>query len=458
MQIARTFILTFLPLLLMACQRYSKAPLDLPGYAASLEARDPSSADVVAYVKRLATSSQSAPAYDPSDGLSLREAELVALFFNPRLRLARLRADVPRMGANEAGRWQDPELSVDVERIIESVEHPLVLAGMLNLTLPLSGRLGLERLKARDETTTEVLRVLAEERKVIAELRLEWLEWSAAAEKAVLTRRIIEELDVLVARADKLRDAGELDPTDARLLRLERARQGGRMRSHESEKRIAESRIKTRLGLVAAAPVKLVPSIASESVQLPAAEDEVRAAIVHSPRVRVLRAEYEVAERTLELAIQKQYPDLKIGGGLGTDRGDNDVLLGLGIPLPLFNVNRREIAEARAQREVARAAAEGEYERVLGELATARVRLEGARARVEQVERELAPLADQQVEDARRLGRAGVFNSLLLLEAIKTAHEARLEAVEAKLELSRAQRETQALLEPAIAPAEKENK
>src|SRR5687768_8090871 len=119
----RSTCLILLPFTLSACQRYAAAPLDLRAYHAAFAGRDPAAAEVVAYAKQLAARGYTPVSYDPADGLNLAEAEVVALFFNPELRLVRLKADVPRVGAAEAGRWEDPELEVDAERIIESVEH-----------------------------------------------------------------------------------------------------------------------------------------------------------------------------------------------------------------------------------------------------------------------------------------------------------------------------------------------
>ena len=78
--------------------------------------------------------------------------------------------------------------------------------------------------------------------------------------------------------------------------------------------------------------------------------------------------------------------------------------------------------------------------------ATKRV-LDAARERLAYVEKELAPLADQQVADARRLGQLGDFNTLVLLEALKTAHEAKLEVLDARLKLTLGSRRLEALLE-----------
>jgi hypothetical protein len=116
----------------------------------------------------------------------------------------------------------------------------------------------------------------------------------------------------------------------------------------------------------------------------------------------------------------------------------------------LFNANRRAIAEARANREAARAAAEGEYERLLAEAWVAQTQVDAARRRLAYVEKELAPLADQQVTDAQRLGQLGDFNTLVLLESLKTAHEAKLEVLEARLDLALSSRRLEAVVESEL--------
>ena len=457
MNLARYTILSLCPFVLTACQRYAPSRLDLNAYHASLTDRDAFSGEVAKYAGRLATPTAQPTSFDAKDGLTLAEAEVVALFFNPDLRLARLRADVPRVGAAEAGRWEDPELGIDGERIIDGVDDPWVLGGMLHLTVPISGRLGIERDQAMSEASAGELRALAEERRVVAELRAAWAEWSGARERAALTLQLVAELDPVVERAERLRAAGELDPVDARLLRIERVSQAGKLQGYEADARAAELELKARLGLLPTADVKLVPAIPAFSVSVSA--DDIPSVIAEHPHVRLARAEYEVAERTLKLEVRKQYPDITLGGGFGTDQGDDRVLFGAALPLPLFNANRRAIAEARASREVARAAAEAEYERLLAEATVAQARLDAARERLAYVEKELAPLADQQVADARRLGQLGDFNTLVLLEALTTAHEAKLEVLDARLTLTLGSRRLESLLEGgSLAAAQKETK
>src|SRR5687767_12097106 len=88
--------------LLAGCQRYEKRPLDLGGHAGRVEARSPAGREVADFAASLSSRRPRVEAYDPADGLTLAEAEAVCLFFNPQLRAARLKAEVPLAGAKEA--------------------------------------------------------------------------------------------------------------------------------------------------------------------------------------------------------------------------------------------------------------------------------------------------------------------------------------------------------------------
>ena len=434
---------------LAGCQRYRAEPLDYAAAARAWSARSPAADELTAYARRHAGSGGAEGAlYDPADGLSLAEAEVVALFFNPQLRLARLRADVTRVGAAEAGRWEDPALGVDAERILASVAKPWVIAGSLSLTLPVSGRLTLEKDRAAADAAVEKLRVLVEERSALADLRDEWLQWSAARERVELTNSLLRELQQLAAAADTLRRAGELASTDARLFQIEHAANQSRLQSLEADIRDRELGLRARLGLTPDAPVMLVPDLRVTPAPSDGEADRVASSETNA-RLRLAAAEYEAAERALRLEVRKQYPDLGVRGGYGTDEGDERALLGGSLPLPLLNGNRRAIAEARARRDAARAAAEAEYQGVVSALARARERHAAAERRLAFVRDVLAPLGEQQLVDLRRLGQLGDFNSLLLLEASKAAHGVRLEVLAARLDASQAINRLNALLDGA---------
>jgi cobalt-zinc-cadmium efflux system outer membrane protein len=420
---------------LAGCQSYRPSPLDLAGHDARWASREPGSGDVAAFAAGLSALGVAASAepFDVADGLSLAEAEAVALFFNPRLRVARLKARVPLLGAREAGRWADPELAVDGERVVESVDDPWVLGGLISFTIPLSGRLGVERAGAFAEADAERLRAYAEEAAVLAELRLAWAGLSVTARRRELAAWYLDELAEVLRRAEGLLNAGELDPADVRAFRVERATRRAELQSLAWDLRLREAAVKGLLGLVPEADVALVPSLPTTTPgSMTPAERRARVRERH-PRMLLARAEYEVAERALELEVRKQYPDLTLGGGFGTDEGQSRVLFGGGLPLPLLNRNRRAIAEARAARDAARAAAEGGYEELVAQLSRAGLAVEAARERRQFVETEVIPLVDEQVAELRKLGRLGDFNTLVLLEAMRAAYEAKVQLLDAAL-------------------------
>jgi CRISPR system Cascade subunit CasA len=151
-----------------------------------------------------------------------------------------------------------------------------------------------------------------------------------------------------------------------------------------------------------------------------------------SPSMLVAAAEYEAAEKSLELEVRKQYPDLHIGPGYGREDGQDQVLLGLSVPIPILNANRQGIAQARARREVAQAGAETILEQILAGVRAAEVRLQSATQRRQTLETEIVPLVDAQYTDARQVAELGEVNTLVLLESLTRQQEAKISLVEAR--------------------------
>lgn len=153
------------------CQRYQPQPLQLEAHRAAWQGRSPDDITVHAFATELAETGRLEIPFDLTDGLSLEEAEVVALVFNPRLRESRARAGVAAATAEHAGLWEDPVLEVDALRILESVPDPWITGIGLGFTIPVSGRLGVERSLADAERSAEATRAAVDEWLVLGELR-----------------------------------------------------------------------------------------------------------------------------------------------------------------------------------------------------------------------------------------------------------------------------------------------
>lgn len=361
-----------------------------------------------------------------ADGIGPEEAEAIALVYNVDLRAARLKLGVTRAGAEYAGLWDDPALGVDLTRIIESSANPWKTGIGLSLTVPISGRLEIEKARAGAEHAVGLAEAAAAEWRVRHDVRRAWTEWSVLAHEIVVAQEFLGRIEQVLKIVDAMEQVGEIARTEARLFRVELASTQAEVASIESRERAADLAVRRLMGIPPDAPIKLTPgtlgAMGPHSGE-PAAESH--------PVVQVALAAYEVAERRLQLEVRKQVPDLEIGPGVGREDGDNQISLGVSLPLPLWNANKRAIAEATAEREVARAEVEAAAESLIAEQARAMTGSLAATARRRSLETGLIPLVDAQYADVREVARLGEVNTLLILESLTRQYEAKSKLIAA---------------------------
>jgi outer membrane protein, heavy metal efflux system len=301
----------------------------------------------------------------------------------------------------------------------------------VGITIPISGRLEIEKQRAGIEHAAELARVAQREWSVRMSVRRAWSEWSALDAQLAVTRDFLSHVEQILSVVDKIEQAGEIARTEARLFRIERATKAADLALLESRTREAELRLRQLMGISPDAALQLRATGIGIVRSASASASDVSLLERQSPAMLVAVAEYETAEKTLELEVRKQHPDLHIGPGFGHEDGQNQVLLGLSVPVPILNANKRGIAEARAQREVARAAAGAMLEQTVAAVRAAEVRLAAAAKRRLTLESEIVPLVDAQYADAREVARLGEVNTLVLLESLTRQQEAKVGLVEA---------------------------
>lgn len=412
------------------CQSYSPLPLDLDEHQRQWDARNVNGAEILAYSEDLdrRDGGRRGP-YNPSDGLNLREAEAVALFFNASLRTLRLESSVALAGALEAALWQDPEMEVSGGVILASISQPWYAAAALQFTIPLSGRPGVEQDKAYAVHRQQWATVISAEWELLGQLRREWVELAGLRLKLELAEEQKLEVEKVRDSARALMDAGRVSATELRAFELEVVQQGLSIKRLRYDEEIQATRVLGLLGLVPGAPVKLAAALEVDA-QAPSNVNQTMRK--RSPSLGVKRAAYDVAEQQLRLEIRKQFPDLSIGPGYEIEDGQSRIGIGFGLPIPIINQNRRGIAEAKASRLAAKSAYEGEYERLVGEIAVAEKELRLATEIRQSIEDELLPLAEAQVKDVAELGELRRLDVILVLEALRSRYEARLELLDAR--------------------------
>ncbi|MHC4990561.1 MAG: TolC family protein [Planctomycetota bacterium] len=429
----RVAALTAPMLVLVGCQSYEPNPIDLETHRENLLARSASDDTVRAFAERLRAAGNGTPdRFAFGDGLTVEEGEVVALFYNPQLRLARMQAGVALATFETAGLWEDPEFGFDGAEILSPSDAPFEFGLTVSLTIPISGRLEVEKDKAGAAYEAELRHVVEQEWATRMEVRAAWRRWSSLRLEMDLSSRLLEQLDRVDTIARELESVGELGRTESRLFEVERLTRIVGLEQLEADLRFAELELLGLMGLAPDAVLELIPLESMTAAHPDALPDQ---AIDGNPTLAWKLAEYRVAEESLRLEVRKQYPDLEIGGGYG-EEDDERLLLGFSIPIPILNANRAGIENARARRELARAEVETTYERLAREAAQARVAIESTRRQRESVEDALVPLVDAQADDVDRLAELGEVDTLLLLETIRRQHEAKLRLIELQLDES----------------------
>lgn len=427
-----------------ACRSYQPSPLRLDVHAAALAVREADAPEVREFAQGLAPAAQLQP-FDPSNGLSPREAELVALVFNAGLREARLEAGVLAAGLPHAAKWEDPSLELELSKILDA--SPWEAMGGFALTLPVSGRLGFERERLGAEHAAALERLAGGEWRVRCEVRRAFAEVAAADARVLASQALVSRVEEVARIVGIMEEKGEMARAEARLFAIERAMALAERAELEAEAEHARMDLGRLLGLVR------VPALEPAGIGDSAAAVELRPEQASaSPEVRVAVAEYEVAERALALEMQRQYPDVELGPSYGEEDGDRQFRLGVSLPIPVLNGNARAIAEAEAARELARARAEAAVERFLHDAVEREAHVHHAAERRERYEREIVPLVDAQDADVRRVvALGGEIPALLVLESIKRQHDAKATLIDARLEEARARIALDELAGPAPA-------
>lgn len=416
----------------IGCASYEARPVDVGAAREAWLSRLPSDDSARAFAKELAQrEGTGAGVFNPDDGLTLAEAEPVALVFNAELRLARLRAGVARATAETAGLWDDPTLGVGLERILKSVDNPWIVGASIDITIPISGRLDVEKAKANKELVAALVRVAAQEWATRAAVREQWVAWSAQKERAVLLAGLAARLEDVAALAKRQEEAGSMARIETRLFFVELESTKAQLITQEAKVREMEVGLKQLMGLAPEAPVKLVPTVVFDVAQ--ESGPGMRGAMeLQNPELAAVKAEYDVAEKAFRLEVRKQYPDLTIGPGYKNEDGASRLLLSAALPLPLWNQNKQGVAQAFAKREVAKGEFTATYEKLGARMAMAQTRYEAGRAMRRSVEEKVVPLADEQEAQVREVAGLGRVDPLLILEAIKTQHEAKVRLVDAR--------------------------
>ena len=249
-------------------------------------------------------------------------------------------------------------MSGDLLRIVNPAENPHLGGVALSLTIPLSGVTGLERRAAEAYAAADAADILAAEWDLRASARQAALRLLFARETVQALRTF--EADARVASAlesaARLAEAGELSKIELASARLRRHQRVHRLREAEASEAEAEQALRQLLGVAPAVDLAFRGNVLQEDGEKALSLRDPLALVRH-PRVQAAVSRLAGGEAALETEIRRQYPDLKVGPAYSREEGMDRLGFAAGLTIPLWNRNRKGIAEAEGVRDEARFAA-----------------------------------------------------------------------------------------------------
>ncbi|WP_265532268.1 TolC family protein [Pseudomonas saponiphila] len=354
--------------------------------------------------------------------LSLDSALAKAMANNPELAAARWEIDIAQGARQQAGLLPNPVLSVDAE---DTRRDSRTTSVKLSQALELGGKRG-----ARVEVASrgQELAALELERRG-NQLRADVLQAYYAAlqaqERTQLAGRSLALAERGVNVAQGRVNAGKASPVEATRAQVQLAEVRLELSRGQMEQDIAYQQL-ARITGSAATDFSAVQQPSRALTTLPASAQ----LLSRLPETAELRlAEQEIVQREASLGLEKaqRIPDLDVSIGSQYDASARERvnLLGLSMPLPLFNRNQGNLLSAARRADQARDLRNATELRLRSETRQALEQWSTARGEVQAFNQTILPAAQRAVDSATRGFEMGKFSFLEVLDAQRTLIGAR---------------------------------
>lgn len=375
----------------------------------------------------------SCPAF--AEPVSLSDALARGQHVSPRIAKAKAELKAAEGRAIQAGVRPNPTLSAEVENF--SGTGPYRTFGQTETTVAVSQpfEFGGKRRARKEVASAERAFAQIALRKAEADLAYDIIvshaELRAAEDRAMLARQVLARAVELVRIAETLVDVGRDPP-------LTKLRADALLAEARAEKLRAEADLLS-------ARQRLALLIGSEDPELSAAAQDMApppalAVDAQSLDERLAAAERNAAAARVMLAQAESIPDITASGGVRNFRESRDTafIVGVSMPLPVFNRNRGNIAAARADGDAA------EADLAQARLDTRFLRRDAERMLAAANER-VAALSGAslfQANEAARIAEIGYqqgkFTLIELIDAQEAQASANLKLIEAERDRARA--------------------
>lgn len=392
-----------------------------PAYSQSLAQADvnPDQARVAAVA---AAASETLP-------LTLQQALAAAYAQNPELRAVGRAIGIADGLRTQAGVLPNPELGLSTEGTdrrsrVETVE--------ISQTIELGGKRSARVAAAEQEHALAQAAVRGRRAELRADVMAAYLEALTVQERVALARSAIEVASRATNAAARRVAAGKISPVEQTRSNVAEAAVRLELTQATVELSQARRKLATLMGNTGTVQQPLVtPELEFAAIPTVA---ELEQRLESAPRLRQARAQVGREDAQVRIERSLRVPDLRVTVGSQRDRernGATQAVLGVSIPLPLFNRNHGNLAASLQRADQARDELDAERLRLHQALLDARERAEVAQLQLDSLRRDMVPAAQQAYDAAVTGFELGKFGFLDVLDTQRALILARTEYLRA---------------------------
>lgn len=405
---------------------------------------------VFSFILFLVETSAATELREPAGVLTLEDALAVVLLRNPELEEFSWQVRAAEARVLQAGLRPNPDASVRVEDVLgtggfrggRQAQVTLELGQLVELGGKRSARIGAAD-RARDLASREyeVKRV-----EVLAEVTRRFIELLARQDGLSLARANLDLGEATLRDVRRRVGAGADSPLQEKKATTALARARIVAEHAEHQMRVARRELAAMWGSAAAEFERAEGDLFARRTVPPYEDLDVR--LDTSPSIVRGLSERELRAAEIRLAETKKVPNITLGGGVRRLEGPGDqaLVFGLSMPLPVSDRNQGGIEEARALLGKAEGAARAAEVRLRSLLFGLHQELLHAATALDSQEREILPGAEESLELSRKGFAEGRFSYLELADAARTFGEVKQERIETAAEYHRFVLEIERLL------------
>jgi len=316
---------------------------------------------------------------------TFEQLALAALFYHPKLDVARARLASARAAEITAGARPNPTVGVTPEYNFNPASgvSPWIATVQFDVPIETAGKREYRIERARQLSEARRFDLISAAWEIRSTVRAVWLELCDAVQQTNLFIHQVESQHRVLAALELKLNLGAATASEIAAVRVALARR----RKDLADARVQVEEAQARLAAALAVPLKSLPPPAALTADvtlrpvMESCEARRRALTARADMLAAL-AGYAAAETALKLEIAKQYPDVHLGTGYQFDQGENKWALGLTVEIPVLNRNQGPMAEAEARRSEAAARVLALQARIVGEVDRAIAVWQGAQTRL----------------------------------------------------------------------------